>query len=579
MTVPRPDYPRPQFVRGDWLNLNGSWQFEYDDANAGLTARWYERGTHAFSRQITVPFAYQSPLSGIGDLGIHDLVWYARDFDVPQEWSGKRLLLHFGAVDYRAWVWVNGTFAGFHEGGHVPFTLDVTQHLTAGNNFVALRIEDLSTDKAQPRGKQDWEIETHGCWYHRTTGIWQTVWLEPVGAVSLADIRITPDVDTKSVSLEYFVSGAADGVEVETEITFFDDLVTTQRVTVEAGQESFKHSIALGDDVRLWSPDSPDLYDLTIRLKRGSETLDTVTSYFGMRKIAIENGQIMFNNAPIYLKMILDQGYNPEGRLSFPSDDYIKRDIEFTKAFGFNGARKHQKVEDPRYYYWADRLGLLVWAEMANTYAYSETSVQRITAEWIAAVRRDYNHPCIIAWTPLNESWGVPDLTNDPRQRHHLMALYHITKSLDPVRPVITNDGWEHADSDFVTIHDYEGKGEVIRERYATLESTLAYKPANRPLYAPGFAYQGQPILFTEFGGIGFRNAAQEGWGYTDAQDPEDFIERYRAVVDATFASKIFQGFCYTQLTDVEQEVNGLLTYDRQPKVDPAIIRKINQSA
>jgi hypothetical protein len=325
----------------------------------------------------------------------------------------------------------------------------------------------------------------------------------------------------------------------------------------------------------LWSPEHPALYDLTLEVWRGNQRLDSVTSYFGMRKIAADGGKVLLNNQPYLMRLVLDQGYSPDGLLTFPSDEALRRDIELTKAMGFNGARKHQKVEEPRYLYWADKLGLLVWGEMANAYQYSASAVRRITQEWQEAIARDFNHPCIVAWVPINESWGVPELASDARQTDHLLALYHLVRSLDPSRLVISNDGWEHALTDLLTIHDYEGDGDVLRERYATLDSILQARPARRDLYAPGHAYRGEPVLVTEFGGIAYQKDAQQGWGYTAATDDADFLRRYEAVVSAILSSPHVHGFCYTQLTDVEQEINGLLTYDRQPKVDLAQIRAI----
>jgi len=298
-----------------------------------------------------------------------------------------------------------------------------------------------------------------------------------------------------------------------------------------------------------------------------------------MRKISIENGQVRLNNHPYRMRLVLDQGYHPEGILTFPTDDDFKRDIELTKRLGFNGARKHQKVEDPRYLYWADKMGLLVWGEMANAYAFSPDYVKRITSEWQEAIARDYNHPCIVAWVPLNESWGVPDLNGDPKQVAHLNAMYALTRSLDSTRLVISNDGWEHATTDLLTIHDYESSGAVLTQRYSTLESTIAARPANRDLYARGHAHSGQPILLTEFGGVAYQKSAQEGWGYSTAGDEADFLARLGEIMKAVYASPVLQGFCYTQLTDVEQEINGLLTYDRQPKAALSSIARLISGA
>ncbi len=575
METPRPEYPRPQFERADWINLNGEWRFDFDDAGSGLKDRWYD--SHDYSRRITVPFAFQSALSGIHDTAFHDVVWYERDFDLPQAWAGKTVLLHFGAVDYRAWVWVNGAFVAYHEGGHVPFHADITPALTTGGNRVTVRVEDVSTDMEQPRGKQYWETESKSIFYTRTTGIWQTVWLEAVNDTHIEQFKIITDIDEPQVRVQVELSQYAD-VQLEVQALFDGSVVAAHSYAPDAARTSAVMTIGAGD-VHLWSPESPALYGLRLRLLRGDEVLDEVNSYFGMRKISVEDGRVLLNNQPYYMRLVLDQGYHPEGILTFPSDAAIRHDVELTKALGFNGARKHQKVEEPRYLYWADHLGLIVWGEMANAYAYSEKAVERITHEWQQAIARDFNHPCIVAWVPINESWGVPDLKNDPRQTDHLLALYHLVRSIDQTRLVISNDGWEHARTDLLTIHDYEGSGDVLRQRYATLESILNARPARRDLYVSGFAHSGEPILVTEFGGIGYQKDEQQGWGYTTAGDDEEFIRRYKDVVDAVLASPLVQGFCYTQLTDVEQEINGLLTYDRTPKVDPAIIKAITSAA
>ncbi|MCY0869505.1 MAG: glycoside hydrolase family 2, partial [Firmicutes bacterium] len=306
-------------------------------------------------------------------------------------------------------------------------------------------------------------------------------------------------------------------------------------------------------------------------------TCDLVRSYVGMRKIAIEQGRVFLNNAPYYMRLVLDQGYYPDSNLTPPDDAAIRRDIELTKELGFNGVRKHQKIEDPRYLYWCDRLGLLVWGEMANAFAYSDKSVARLTAEWQEVIARDYNHPCIVAWVPLNESWGVPQLLSDPRQRSFLSSLYHLTKALDASRLVMSNDGWEHVASDLCTIHDYEASHDVLVRRYVSAETAVMSTPGNKLIYAPGTRYDGQPILITEMGGISFKTNAWSGWGYSRADSEADFIQRYAAVLDAIYASPVVQGFCYTQLTDVEQEINGLLTYDRRPKAPIRVLRSITE--
>jgi beta-galactosidase/beta-glucuronidase len=589
--LPRPEYPRPQFRRPEWTNLNGEWAFAFDDEDAGLARGWHRvpaqdlrSGDSPFDWRITVPFCYQSELSGIGDPSFHDVVWYARTF-APSP-GGERLLLHFGAVDYRAAVWVNGTQVAEHEGGHTPFSADVTPALTEGENVVVVRAEDPSRDATIPRGKQYWKERSEGIFYTRTTGIWQTVWLEPVGRRRIDSLRLSPDVDAARVDVEVGVEGFEPGLSLRLAVSVKGDSMLDDRMELRApliqrslpllprGAAPDTPHLSEWPKPALWSPEHPDLYDLRLELlDADGNVLDAVESYFGMRKIEARDGKVLLNDRPYYQRLVLDQGYFPGGLLTAPTDEDLRKDIELAKEMGFNGARKHQKIEDPRWLLWADTLGFLVWGEMANAYQYSPNYVRRITGEWQEAVRRDHNHPCIVAWVPMNESWGVPELATDPAQIDHLLSLYHLTRSLDRSRPVVSNDGWEHARTDLCTIHDY-GSPEDLSYRYATPESSVAARPAKRPIYAPSHGYRGEPILISEFGGIAF-SGDEGGWGYSTVADAEELIERYDALISALLESETVCGFCYTQLTDVEQEVNGLLTYDRKPKADPARIRKI----
>jgi beta-galactosidase/beta-glucuronidase len=578
MSVPRHEYPRPQFERSEWLNLNGSWNFEFDDLNKGVEEKWFEG--HDFSQKIIVPFSYQSELSGIRQTEFHDLVWYEREFMVPNKWDGNRIILHFGAVDYRAWVWVNGTYVTYHEGGHTPFQTEITNVLQKGSNKIVVRVEDPSGDLDQPRGKQYWKEKSESIFYTRTTGIWQTVWLEAVSQTYLNKVKLTPDIDTDEITIDYSVNSGCPQQQLEIEISFAGELVAKDNVQLyqnKASRKIYLNDFNVHGVGRLWSPEHPNLYDIIFRIKENDQVLDEVKSYFGMRKISIENGRVMLNNRPYYMKLVLDQGYFPEGILTPPSDEDIKKDVELMKEMGFNGARKHQKIEDPRYLYWTDRLGLLVWGEMANSYTYTDDAVSRITSEWQEAIERDYNHPSIVVWVPLNESWGVPRLLADKRQQDHSLSLYYLTKSLDPTRLVISNDGWEHTKSDICTIHDYESQKDVLKARYSSIDSTINSTPGNRYIYVPGYDYHGEPIQVSEFGGIAYKKSDWEGWGYSGATSDEEFTERYYNVVSGLLESPLVQGFCYTQLTDVEQEINGLLTYDRQPKIALDKIRSINE--
>jgi beta-galactosidase/beta-glucuronidase len=575
----RQDYPRPQFERSEWLNLNGEWEFEFDDHQVGNLEKW--NVSHDFSQRIQVPFCFQSSLSGIGDTGFHDTVWYRKAFTVPAAFVSKRIILHFGAVDYMSWIWVNGQLVKVHEGGHTPFSVDITEHLQGNENTIVVKAQDYSQDQTLPKGKQYWEEESASIWYTRTTGIWQTVWLEPVAETYLNKVKLTPYIDSNEIKIRAFIEGRlSDNLWLKTIISFKGAPVAEEIVKVT--ESELMRRVGLHDfndhgRGRWWSPEKPNLYDIQFLLLDGDQVIDHVNSYFGMRKIAIEDGKVCLNNRFYYMKLVLDQGYFPDGIMTPPTDDAIKQDVELTKAMGFNGARKHQKIEDPRYLYWCDRLGLLVWGEMANAAAYSENYVRRITSEWQEAIERDYNHPCIVAWVPLNESWGVPNILVDKFQQQHALGLYHLTKSLDDTRLVISNDGWEHIKSDICTIHDYESSREVLVERYRTVENAVQAKPANRWIHVPDYPYEGAPIHVSEYGGISFKKSDWEGWGYSAAQSDEDFIERYKSVTQPLLQSPVVQGFCYTQLTDVEQEINGLLTYDRKPKVALELIKQINE--
>lgn len=588
----RTEYPRPQFVRQKWLNLNGIWDFAFDDEKKGTEEKWFKEHSTAFNQQINVPFAYQTKLSGIEDSTFHDFVWYRRQFEVPASWQGQRVVLHFGAVDYRAWVYVNEQLVGFHEGGHVSFQFDITDYLQGGKETLVVRVEDPSTDETIPRGKQFWVEKSDAIWYTRTTGIWQTVWIEPVSQTYIKKLKFTPNVDEGEVIVECEVDGNYAEAKVEMEILFKGERIAKE--LFELQEPYHRHSINLfnrkifrtsfHNDGWAWTPENPNLFDVKVSLLQGESVVDELQSYFGMRKVHTENGMVYLNNRPYYQKLVLDQGYWPEGLLTAPTDEDLKKDIELAKEMGFNGCRKHQKVEDPRFLYWADKLGFLVWGECAASPSYSEDAVARLTKEWIEIVERDYSHPSIVAWVPINESWGVPHIRSNRQQQHHSLAMYHLIHSLDTTRLVISNDGWELTKTDICAVHNYNhgnhdevAKYEKFKEDLATKEGILHSQPARRGIYANGFAHEGEPILLTEFGGIGFKVDDANGWGYTSVANVEDYLADYRRIMEAIYSSKILFGYCYTQLTDVEQEINGILTYDRKPKCDLKEIRRINE--
>ena len=576
--IPRPEYPQPQFEREQWQSLNGTWEFDFDDKNEGLDADW-PNTTRKFPKNITVPFCFESKMSGIGDTSFHPYVWYRRSFRVPADWKGKRVLLNFGAVDYRARVWLNGKVLGDHEGGHTPFRFDVTPLLKA-DNIVVVRAEDPPTDRYIPRGKQFWEPKSRGIFYTRTTGIWQPVWLEAAGDSYLEKVRTTPSPDG-GVHFEALVARPKRNLEFVAEVRNGDQVIRT--VSNADGPRSF--GAALIPEHRVWSPGNPQLYDVTFELREGNKTIDRVKSYFGFRSVGVQGNRFTLNGQPFYLKMVLDQGYWPESTLTPPTDEAIQYDIRLTKEMGFNGARKHQKLEDPRYLYWADRMGLLVSSEMANAYFFDEGYVQRFTREWTEAVERDYNHPSIVIWIPINESWGTPRL-DDRRQQDHLKSMYMLTKSLDGTRLVIDNDGWEHTNfTDLFGIHDYTSQGPALHAKYKDVVAKPgSFMPNNgRRALIPGYDYNGTPVFLSEFGGISYvmegQKVPEQSWGYAGIEPSGDSATtRLQGLWTAIRDTPVFAGICYTQLTDVEQEINGLMTYDRKPKFPVELLKTLNDS-
>jgi beta-galactosidase/beta-glucuronidase len=582
-----PLHPRPQFMRGEWTDLCGAWSFAHDDEDCGLRERWYQQA-QAFSRTIQVPFPPESRKSGIHETGFHPIVWYSRTFtlrDVPQR---ERLLLHFGAVDYQAMVWVNGQLVAQHEGGHTPFSADITHALdiNRAEQVIVVRAADEPEDLTQPRGKQTWRHELNEIWYHRTTGIWQPVWLEPVAERYIQSVRLTPHADDSAVEVDISLNHAAPGARLAVRISFGDVLLADDEYTVSG--TSLTRRIALPLERYgiqrhhiVWSPEHPHLIDVQFSLHAETGGGDVVRSYFGLRSVGTQGGRFFLNNHPYYLRMVLEQGYWPESLLAAPDENAIRVEVEWIKRLGFNAVRIHQKIEDPRFLYWCDRLGVIVWGEMANAYTFSAGAVTRLMREWLEAVARDYNHPCIVAWVPINESWGVPHLRRDPAQQAFVRAMTEVTRALDPTRLVIGNDGWEFVAGDVIGIHDYTQDGSRLTQRYgnaAALETSLYHDtPGHHVLIVDGLAVRGQPVMITEFGGIAFDKDTPGGWGYGRMQSPAGLLDKYAELVDALHASDVIAGFCYTQLTDTEQEVNGLLTAARAPKADPEAIAAVTQ--
>jgi len=569
----RPEHPRPDFRGRIWLNLNGSWNFQFDDYDQGEKEGWHA-GEGEFDRKIMVPFPFQSRLSGIQDESFHNIVWYQRSFSIPEDFSEKRILLHFGAVDYETKVWLNRNLLGSHRGGYTPFSFDITNHVKEKNSLV-LRVFDPHGD--QPRGKQDANLHPRGCVYMRVTGIWQTVWLEAVGEAYVASVRVTPDIDSSKIKASISLGGNAEGCKVLTTVYFNSVEEAKAEGDVEAGSSQMEIRIPR---VKPWSPERPDLYDVEFKVLRGEEVLDQVWSYFGMRKVSVRDGKICLNNEPYYLKMALDQGDYPDGQYTAPKDEDLRRDVEAAKLLGLNGVRKHQLASDPRYLYWCDKLGLLVWGEMAD-WGMVLKNKEAFWDEWKDVINRDFNHPCIIAWVPFNERSSAYE--NEEEQKA-LVEIYRKTKEMDPTRLVVDNSGYVHTETDIVDIHDYTGwkGGYTFTDMWQKYRKEGEDPPSpHRPLMAKGFKYKGQPIVISEWGGWAIRgfkpilNRPLAHYGPI-LEDEYSFISKYRDVMEAITAEDAVCGFCYTQLYDVEGEVNGFLTYDRKWKVPPEKIAKIH---
>ena len=571
-------YPRPQMERSFWLNLNGTWEFAFDDKNIGESEKWYENFT-IDKKEIQVPYTYETKMSGIGIEEFHPVVWYRREVELNGV-QGKTIL-NFEGVDYEAKVWVNGVFAGSHRGAYSRFSMDITDLISKGKNVVTLRAED-SQSCIQPRGKQRWKDENFLCWYVQTTGIWKSVWIENVAETYVKSLKITPDIDRSTVRFEIRLNRKPlDRVRIKTDVSFDGDKVTSSTIDVNTECSEFEISLANGDrpwEVRYWSPNDPALYDVNLQVI-SEDGCDEVKSYFGMRKVSIENGEVLLNNRPIYQRLILDQGYWEDSHLTPPSEEAIIKDVDLIMAAGFNGLRKHQKVEDERFLYWCDKKGLLVWCEMPSAYSTGDDVVETFTNEWMQIVRQNYNHPSIITWTAFNESWGVEHIYTNVNEQKFTEGIYHLTKAFDPMRPVIVNDGWEHTVSDILTLHDYEEKGEEFSKRYSGAKEKIVNNELcfnkDRYAFAKGYSYKGQPIIISEYGGIAF--TSESGWGYgNQVKSEKEYLERYESITQAIKDLDYNVGFCYTQITDVQQEINGLYTMKREPKVDIDRIREIN---
>ncbi len=555
--VPRPEHPRPDAFRENWMTLNGEWQFEIDQqgdgAKRGLTAG------HDLDSKIIVPFCPESKLSGVGHYDLMKNVWYRRMFELPARMQNKRVLVHFGGVDYQTWVWLNGQLVGSHIGGNAAFAFDLTPFLRAGQNELVVRAFDDTASGKQPTGKQTHTV-SEGCVYTRTTGIWQPVWLEAVGSSFVESFSVVSDPDQSRVLIEATINGTDTNLTLTAEA--FADGKSVGKESCPASWRDNRLVVNLKKK-KLWMPGNPFLYDLKFTLTRKGEKIDEVASYFGLRSVSIQGRAILINGQRIFQRTILDQGFYPDGIWTAPTDAALKQDIEMSLAAGFNGARLHQKVFEPRYLYWADKLGYLVWGEFPSWGFDPEAGgTGNYINEWIEVLQRDRNHPAIIGWCPFNEEGQ--NLVEIQK------IVWNTTKAIDPTRPVLETSGWPHTlpNAEVRDAHDYDQSPASLKSHW------LNFFAAHPSLKLPARYGEdrtareiGVPFMVSEFGGIGWATAG--GWGYGNGpKTEEEFYARYEGLVNALLDNPDMFGFCYTQLTDVEQEHNGLYYYDRRPKFD-----------
>lgn len=590
-------YPRPLLRRLRWRSLDGSWGFAFDDSDDGVAHRWYEPAqASVFTRTIMVPFPPEAPASGIADRGFHPVVWYRRELTCaeldPAE-SAARVLVHFGAVDFRADVWCDGQHVAHHVGGQSPFTADITDALAPqrDQHVLVVRAADDPHDLEQPRGKQDWQERPHDIWYERTSGIWQSVWTENVPPQHVREVAWRPDVAAARVHAEITLARApSSDLRLEVTMSLGAEVLAEGSAAATDATTAFAVAVpALSDPAQRarlqWSPEQPVLVDVQVILRdTHGAVLDEIRSYVGLRTVDVTGGEFRLNGRRYPLRAVLNQGYRPDTHLASSGTEELRTEVQLAKAMGFNAVRLHQKAEDPRFLHWADRLGLLVWCETAASYRFGARAIGLLTGEWIEQVRRYRSHPSVVAWVPINESWGVPEIGTEPAQQHFARSLAALTRALDPSRPVLSNEGWEHVDSDILGVHDYTPRPGVLRRRYGSKRGMarlrnggtapagrrLSVTPAQRRAVVSGRV----PVMLTEFGGVSSAPAA-DGWGYATVQSEAELETHLRRLFAAVRASQYLDGYCYTQFRDTGTETNGLLRADGDPKLPLATIHEI----
>ena len=565
--IPRGEHPKPQFMRDTWLNLNGTWAFEIDQSRSG-EYRGLAKADATLNSQIIVPFCPESELSGVGYKDFMNGVWYQKKVTLTQEQCDGTVFLHFGAVDYEATVYVNGKKAGSHKGGYVSFKFDITSLVNPGENTITLNAIDDSREGLIPSGKQSEKPYSYGCMYTRTTGIWQTVWLEFTPKSYIKSVRYETNPNQGILLLTAQLEGKGDFSAK----AFYEG---KEVGSVSAGAAQGELNLALQvSEIHLWEVGAGRLYDLELTFGE-----DSVHSYFGLRSVQLEGMKFLLNGKSVFQRLILDQGFYPDGIYTAPSDAALEKDITMSMDMGFNGARPHEKIFEERYFYHCDRHGYLVWGEFPNWGLdhSNPRSVFSILPEWLEEVERDRNHPSIIGWCPFNETWPVE---HRPQVNDVLRMVYLATKAADPGRPVIDTSGGFHVMTDIYDVHDYEQNPEIFKEHYDRFMTDGELYDWLKDRFGMQ-QYQGGPAFVSEYGGIRWAEGEKDetgrgSWGYgKDVEGLEDFKRRFKGLTDALLDNDRMLGLCYTQLTDVEQEQNGLYTYDRKAKFDPEWVKSV----
>lgn len=563
MEVYRTEHPDPQWERTDWRNLNGEWEFDFDFGKSARDRKLYEGA--ALSKKINVPFCPESRLSGIGYTDFIPAVCYRKVFSLNEEERKKTIFLHFGAVDYESFVYINGQLVTTHIGGYSSFKADITKYVTEGENTIFVIAEDDLRSSRQPAGKQSDRFDSYGCLYTRTTGIWQTVWLEFLPKSYIKSAKYYPDTENGTLTIIGSVCGSG---ELRARVSFEGKAMG--ETIVKANNSLFTMQIK-PDELYLWEPGHGRLYDLELTFGA-----DSVKSYFGMRNIRLDGRKLMLNGQSVFQRFVLDQGFYPDGIYTAKTDDALKRDIVLSMQAGFNGARLHQKIFEKRFLYHCDKAGYMVWGEHANwgiEYT-NAVAAENFISEWLKALERDFNHPSIIGWCPFNETWGYAEITLKNRL---IEDVYRLTKQLDPTRLCIDTSGHYHTVTDIFDVHEYEQDAEKFLNCFAKIDEGIINDNIERTDHGSTQKYNGGPVFVSEYGGIQWSEKNTDGWGYgTAPKTKEEFLERYKRLTDALLDNPYINGFCYTQLYDVEQEQNGLYTYERDNKFDADILKNIN---